>query len=397
MISVLLACVLAQETPWSVDPAEGLRYRSGDGEFEFHAGGRFIEQFRQISGRPGGRRTEPNTFTVREAFLQLDGTVLREFRFQAAWDFAGGSDLEQAFIEWKRTDAFGLRVGQVRQPAGQEGLTSTLFTDCIERSNLNRFVPGLEPGAMASGELEGGLLGYQASLWVRRGDEREALVRVTTMPFVAEPEFILRRLRLGVTGSAGDADEISMATEFDVTTTELSVTFLDSTAGLLDGRRLRAGMDLSWEIGPASVRGEVLWRRDEVRDAADRVEERLRIWAWYGQVSCILFGAEKIAESRLTPVRPFDLSEGHGGAFELVFRASGAAVGSEEFVAVGNSLVGQSGRVLVLTGGFNWYPVRNVRLSANLVHEDYGREIGFSSGVTKDRLFGLLVRFQVDF
>ena len=397
MIPLLLAFVLAQETPWSFDPAEGVRVRSGDGEFEFHAGGRFIGQFRQISGRPGGRRTEPNTFTVREAFLQLDGTVLREFRFHAAWDFAGGSDLDQAFVEWKRSEEFGLRLGQVRQPAGQEGLTSTLFTDCIERSTLNRFVPALEPGLLASGELEGGLVGYQASLWIRRGDDREAIVRVTTTPFVAEPECILRRLRLGVTGSVGEADEISMASDFDVTTTELSVTILDSTAGLLDGRRLRAGMDLSWEIGPASVRGEVLWRRDEVRDAAGAVEERLRVRAWYGQVSCILFGAEKIAETRLTPVRPFDLSEGHWGAFEVVFRASGAAVGSEEYVAVGNTLAGQSNRVWVLTGGFNWYPVRNVRLSANLVHEDYRREVGFSRGVTKDRLFGLLVRFQVDF
>lgn len=394
---------------------DGLRWRGRDDAFDVHLGGRFEEQYRHVFSRPDASRTSPDTFYVREAFLQADGTLYREFGFRVNGDFtssAGGpvANLEEAYLEWKRWDGFALRFGQFKSPNSQEILTSTLFTDCIERSILSRFVPDIELGIQAAGQVGNGILGYQVAVINGRSqpsgpgrstndsnDEKDLLVRLTTMPFIGDPELLIRQLRLGVYGSIGDVDEEPMATQFDVTSRGLGVTFLDSTAGLLNGRRWRAGAELSYVIGPASFRGEALLRRDAINDAADAIEEKLTTRAWYGQVTVILFGAEKVTEARLTPARPFDPLEGQWGALEVVFRAAGGRVGGTEYGAVGNSLAGQSNSLLEYTAGFNWYPVKNVRLSVNGILEDYRDRIDFGNGVLRSSLSGLLFRFQVDF
>jgi len=119
--------------------------------------------------------------------------------------------------------------------------------------------------------------------------------------------------------------------------------------------------------------------------------------AWYGQVTCILFGAEKMPEGRLIPARPLDLDEGHWGVLEAVIRVSGARVGGSELAAVGNSLAGQSNSLLEYTVGLNWVPVRNVRFAADLVLEDYRDRVAFTPSTSRSSLAGVLLRFQLDF
>ncbi|HXX93381.1 MAG TPA: porin [Planctomycetota bacterium] len=394
---------------WGVDLTDGVRWRTHDGSFEFHAGGRFEEELRAVSGSPGGPRTSPDTFFVREAFLTLEGTLYREFGFVVNGDFATPAGLEEAYLEWKRVRELTLRFGQFRTPNSQEALTPGLYTDCIERSVLSRFVPEVQLGIEAEGELEGGLVSYQVAVINGRSDpsnpdrasaptggEKDVLARITWSPFVEGSDY-LRHLRLGVYGSMGGSSEVPMASLYELETTELGIVVLDSTAGLLHGRRWRAGIELSYVIGPASLRGEVLWRRDGIRDAADTVEESLPVRAWYGQLTVILFGSEKVVEAGLTPAQPFEPSEGHWGALEAAVRLAGARVGAAPWEAVGNTLAGQSNRVVTFTSGLNWYPVRNVRISADWIFEGYRQDVDFGNGVVRRGLQGLLARFQVEF
>ncbi len=393
--------------------AEGLHLETRDGNLEIDLGARFIEHSRRTFDRPDASRTEPDTFFVREAFLELEATVAREFGLRIHGDMAssaGGpvSSLEEAWLEWKRLEEFRLLLGQFRAPNSVETMTPTLFTDCVERSVLARFVPDLEIGVMAHGLLWERRLGYQVAVTNGRAhlagagrtrnddtDEKEILARVTASPFEGE-DSALRHLRLGLYGSLGSADDVPMATDFDFTTTELAVVVLDSTAGVLDGRRTRLGAEFSWAAGPASLSAEVLVREDGVRDAAGAVEKDLPTRAWYALVTCILFGADKIPQERLVPVHPFDPAQGNWGAFELVLRAAGARIGEDEFAAVGNAVAGQSNQTRTWTFGFNWSPARNVRFSANFVREDYRDEIDFGGGRREDALNGLLFRFQMD-
>jgi phosphate-selective porin len=392
---------------------DGLLLRTGDGRLEVALGGRFIEHVRTTFDRPDSPRTSQDTFLVREVFVELEATVDREFGITIHGDLsssAGGpvSSLEIAVLEWKRFEEFRLLLGQFRTPNSMESMTSTLFTDCAERSVLSRFVPELEIGAMAAGDLWERRLGYQLALTNGRAhlagagrttnddtDEKELLARVTASPFEGE-DSAFRHLRLGIYASAGSADDLPMATGFDFATTELEVVVFDSTAGFLDGRRTRLGAELSWAAGPASLRAELLAREDEVRDATGAIREDLPVRAGYVQITSILFGAEKAVETRLTPAHPLDPARGDWGALELVLRAAGARIGRSEFEAVGNSALGQSNEVRTWTVGLNWYPVLNVRLSADLVREDYRDRIDFGGGRREDVLTGLLLRFQID-
>lgn len=402
------------EADLDVSFTDGLHFRSHDGAFDIHVGGRFIEEYRHIFSRPDASRTSPNTFFVREAFLQADGTLYRDFGFHVAGDFASSSggptaSLDEGYFEWKKYPEFTLRFGQYRQPSGQESLTHLLFLDCIERSMLNRFVPNQDLGIMAYGEFNRGLLTYQLSVANGRSqpnaqarstndnnDEKEVLLRLTTMPWPDQPDTAMGGLRLGAYGSIADVDDVPMDPQFDLISTELSVTFLDSTTGFLNGRQWRAGAELAYVIGPASLRGEVLLRRDRINDAADTVEESMTTRAWYGQVTMVLFGADKILDTRLSPERPLDLGAGDWGALEAVVRVAGARVGRREFTAVGNSLAGQSNSLLAVTVGLNWVPVKNVRFSGDAIYEDYRDRIDFGNGVHRSALYGLLFRFQID-
>lgn len=404
------------EDDGSLTFADGLRFRSKAGEYDIHLGGRYEEQYRHILDRPDSSRTLPNTFFTREAFLQADGVLMKEWGFRVSGNFpssnpdsAPGATLVTGYVDWRRYREFTLLFGMFKAPISQEtAVTSPLFTDPIERSILSRFVPSYEMGIMAYGTIGGGLLGYQAAVTNGRlhlstsgrarnddNDAKEFLLRVTTMPWKDDPSPLLHGLRFGLYGSVSDVDDVPMAGTFDIVTPALNVAYLRSSAGFLDGRRTRAGAELSWAVGPGAFRSEYMRRTDEISDGA-AVHVRMPIDCWYGQLTWILTGEDKVVETRIVPARPFDLGAGAWGALELIALVSQGVVG-KEFEDVGNSLSGQSNRVVTYTTGFNWYPVRSVRIAANVVREDYRRDVAFSGSDSRQALNGFLLRFQVDF
>ncbi len=399
------------ETQWSLSFGEGLRIRSPAEDLELHLGGRFIEHVRAIAGRPDDPRISPDSFYVRQALILLDGTLSRDFRFALRADMTstlGGASasLPSTFLAWEPTPGFTLVFGQFRVPQSQEAVTATIFTDCVERSIVAAFVPSTELGIKAASEAWGGILGGQIALTNGRGhlsgdgrtrnddnDEKELTLRLTTTRWVDAEDSPLHRLFLAFYGSLSDVDDVPMATGFDLETTELGVTFLDASAGTLDGRRRRAGSEISWSLGPFGLRGDFLVRTDEAVNGA--VREEIPIRAWEATATLLLTGEEKSMGDRVIPLHPFDPVQGGWGAVELAFRIGGARVG-REIEKLGTSLAGQSNEVRTFTAGINWFPAANVRLSSNAVLEEYGDGIDFAGG-REDRLIGFLARFQLDF
>ena len=88
---------------------DGFRLRSEDGKYDIHFGGRLLVQSRTFIGET--RRND--TFRVREARLQADGTLFNDYEFTVQGDFGGGSaQLQDGFLGWKRHKTFSLRLGQ---------------------------------------------------------------------------------------------------------------------------------------------------------------------------------------------------------------------------------------------------------------------------------------------
>lgn len=392
----------------SATPSDGLRVTSPDGNLDVHVGGRVQEHVRVVLDRPDASRTSPDTFILRAARLKIDGTFYKDYGFQVEADFPSSSTgpsptLQSSFVEWKRWKELRVLLGQFKAPMSQERLRSSLYSEFIEDSPLVRFVPGYDIGAQVHGQVD--VVGYQVAVVNGRShlnnagrsrhddnDEKELVARLTVAPL---PGF-----RLGVAASLTDVDDVPITgaavTTFDLASAELGVTFFDPGAAgtaALDGRRTRLSAELSWAVGPFSLRGEVLRRVDEMRAGA--LEEDIETNAWSASASWILTGEEKNPESRIVPARPFD-AEGGWGAVELAARVAGAELG-DEIEELGVPLAGQSNEILSFTVGVNWWLARNVRVSANAVREDYKDEIDFGGGRREDVLTGFLARFQIDF
>ncbi len=394
---------------------DGLRFKSGDGNFDMHIGGRFQEHYRHIFDRPEASRTTADTFSARAARLQVDGALWKDWGYQVQYDIASSSTgsaatLQAAFLEWRHLSEFRLLLGQFKAPQSQDSLCSARFTEFIERPILARFVAGYEIGAMAHGKLAEGAFGYQVAVTNGRShladqgrgrtddnDEKELTARLTASPWIADKESPFKGLRVGVYGSIGDVDNVTLAgattTTFDIQTAELGVTFLDTTAGFLDGDRTRLGLELSFAWQSWGLRAEFLQREDEMLGGAVRVDVTTK--AWYAALSWIVTGEDKTFETRITPASPFDITEGNWGAVEVAFRIAAVEVG-DEIERIGNSFAGQSDGVRSMTLGVSWWPVKNVRISLDVIREDYGATIAFGNGVDEDALLGILLRFQID-
>lgn len=397
---------------------EGFTFSSDDGNFKGSINGRMLAHFRYVADRPdedaAPLRTVPNSFFIRQARLEANLTWYKEFTGKVQYDIATGTynqttgavssvtgTLRDAFVAWHRWKELSVRVGQFFEPLSQEDVSSTRFLDFIERSVMNRLLPGREIGMAVYGSLFEDKLAYEVMVCngnallndqgrsVNDGnDEKELAARFYVFP--------VEGLRLGAAASFGEADDLGAA-GFDLVTTELSVMWLDGQAGpLFDGSRRRYVINASYAVGPVSFRGELFFREDELQDP--NPESALESMGYYLYATWLLTGEKKTPETRVVPDRPF--TEGGPGAVELAVRFAHVEIDNAEdagLLPAPLSTSGSADEVDVITVGINWWPVKYVRVSLNFVREMYSEDVAFENGRQEDALSGVLARFQIDF
>ncbi len=392
----------------SVTFKDGFKFKSADGNFEGHIGGRALVHFRDIVDRhEDSNRTSTDQFFVRQARLEATMTFWKDWEVKVQADFPTGASstsgtLQDGFILWKRLPELNVRIGQFKEPFSQEESTPTRFIDFCERSVVNRLAPARDIGIMVQGKLFDNMFEYELGAFNGAGravndvnDEKELCARLRVNPFVSsEDGSLFKGLRIGVSFSVQDVDSAGIDA-LDLTTTELAVKFLDATAGLIDGHRQRIGVELSWVHQSLSVRAEWAQRSDEVLLGASDVD--IDVNGWYFAATWIITGEKKALENRLTPANPFDLSKGDWGAFELAVRVASLDGGDiiDELLA---SSTLNAEKVTTITVGINWWPTKNVRISPNFILENYSDDVTFTGPVEQeDSVTGFIVRFQMDF
>jgi phosphate-selective porin len=407
-------------SPVDVFWKDGLRFISRDKNIEAHVGGRIVLHGRTVFDRPDDTtaplRSVPDSVFFREAYLEADAKIYKEFGVKVQADFRTGTinqttgaapssvqgNLKDGYISWKRWDEFNLRLGQFYEPISYEDQTSFRFIDFAERSVMNRLLTGREAGIEFRGSIDKGLLSYRLMLAngaallndqgrgvVDREDEKQVAGRLMIRPLRPVGEPLLAGLELGIGGSIEDVDSLPV-TGFDLSTTELSVLYLDSTgAGTFDGLRTRIMPQISWELGPVLLRGEYLIRKDEFDDTTPAfVDSALESSGWYAYATWLVTGETKKAETRVTPT-------GEWGAVELGLRFARIEIDN----AFDNGLaaaVGNSEKVTSVTVGVNWWVRSNIRVTLNAVREDYDDKLQFDTR-EEDTLWGLIARAQIDF
>ena len=415
--------------PLSLSLKDGIWIKGDDGNFATVINGRVIADYRDVFDRPSdlpipagtNGRSQPDSFFLRQARIDFNGTLYKQFDFRLQLDFPTGTvsntggaaasntgTIQDAFLAWRAAPEFGIRVGQFKEPISQEQTASLRATDFAERSIADRLVPGRDIGIAVFGKPFNGLLEYEGGVFNGNGravadanDEKDVAGRLRISPFKsAEDGSLFKGLRLGVSGSYGDVDRGSIDA-LDYTSTELAIKFLEVNAGgSLNGHRSRAAAELSWLWGPLGLRAEWIRRTDHVSNGAI-TELPITYQAWYASVTWLITGETKTLEDRIVPAHPF-FEPGGWGALEFGIRYAGVHIDDDIFtVNAGTTAANNADSARVLTVGFNWHLTRNVRISPNFILEKYDSDITFTSGSgtpnREDTFKGALIRFQLDF
>jgi phosphate-selective porin OprO/OprP len=331
--------------------------RSEDGAFETQLTG-----YAQLDNRTYGAGDHPpNTFLVRRARVVLEGKLQRYFDFKVEGDFAdiAGTLLRDAYVNIHRIDEAQFRFGHFRVPISQEELRSDAYQDFVERSLVNNLVPSRSPGIAVSGVLNKGVFEYTVGafngkglLGVNTSNTPEVAVRLRFNPWKNSNSFWTKGFIFGgavTQGRSGGGLSIRGLTE------SKSITFFQPD--LINGKYIRANGELTWLLGPFTIRAEY----DQInQDRENLAEDGGNLPGIVGKgytvaATYMLTRETKPEAAAVTPRRSlFEDEAGRTGfgAWELKFRYSNLQISD------GTS---KSNRAESFYFGPNWYLNRFVR------------------------------------
>lgn len=312
---------------------------------------------------------------VRRARLYISGDIKEDWDYKIQLDFAGGeAELKDGYVRYEGLGPGRLWIGNFKQPAGLELLTSSKHTTFMERGLVTDVNEGRRMGVAyqyVGGQytLMGSVFGDEAN-GVQKGSG--AIGRVTWAPIKGDDEVLHLGLSSGIGRPEGGLLRIRVRPEAHATDDRI----LD-TGPITDVEDvLRTGLEAAWVMKRFSVQGEYL--------AADITRTELpdlSFDGWYVYASFFL-----------TPdTRPYDFKDGifkgvkpvrGGGAWEVAVRYSTLNLTDQD-------IRGGEGEVISL--GVNWYANKYLRFSANYFVANTDVVAG------DDDPSGLQVRMQIAF
>ena len=380
--------------------SNGLRFKSGDGNFEGAIGGRFYFVYRNIFERVDAGTTAANAFIVDTARIQLDGTFYKDFFYRVEAEAGKGADffLKDGYVGYKGIENHSFQFGQFKEPFSQEENCSSRFNDFAERSLVNRLAPTHDVGMMWKGVFAEKILDVELGFFNGNGrnqatennDEKDLAVRLRATPFRASDNDWIKTLRIGLAYTMGDVDNLALG---DVNGGDYSNTNMIDFTGTEDGTRTRIGFELSWLMGPASVRFEYVTMNREIVTGAGT--DDFDTDALYFQVTYLLTGETKPLENRVVPKEPFSISKGGWGAWELAFRFATLDASDADGTGVVGAAANQE--ITEMTLGVNWWMTQNVRLMLNFEMFKFDEDVPQAGGDPIDDQNVFYTRLQIDF
>lgn len=350
---------------------EGVRpfLKSADGQHKLELTGRLnldLRAYEDDTRNLDGSDLRTN-FLVRRARIGVDATFFKYLNLVVEGEFAGSSAILQwGYIDLKYFPEARLRAGQFKVPFSFEELTSSRFTDFVERSVVNNLVPSFDVGAMLHGSLLGGAVEYGAGVFNGRGqnaddtnDSKDIAGRLLVRPLklLALPN--LGELHLAGHLTHGDQDSGQSLRG----RTDGKFEFFPRTT--TRGDRLRYGFEAVYGYGPFGLYGEYVRSEEERKglgtggkDLDDVIGQ-----GWYVASSVFVTGEEKVHGKAPKVKRNFNPLTGDLGALELAARF--AQLDFDASDALLPATHPGPNRVDAFTAGINWYLSPNVRLMFN--------------------------------
>ncbi|NUN47960.1 MAG: hypothetical protein HUU15_03920 [Candidatus Brocadiae bacterium] len=392
--------------------SEGLKFRSGDSNFEAHIGGRVIFHGRFFNSE--NERGKRDTFGFRQVKLNMQGRIWQDWTFKVELSTTGTPvALDDGYVGFEKWTWLKLWAGQFKAPQSLEELTSTRFIDLPERSCLNRLVQGRDVGLMVHGEPVEKLLGYQVMLANGNGrngpdenSDKDVFTRVWVRPLAtALPDSRwFRNLHFGASVNYGRRDLAANTLPYTFQSIFNQTTFANAGAALpsikFDDSRWRYAGEFAWLFGPGSIKAEYLRTNDQFTNLNNGTHHHTHITSYVVSATVLVTGEDKTWD-RIRPDRPLFGSAGGFGAVELAARF-GRFEFNRDMLDKGYLDRDTSARVVdEVAVGINWFPNMNTRVSVAYAYEKYRSDAHTDpiliSGRRKDHCDVFLFRVQVDF
>ena len=312
------------------------------------------------------KRDHPNSAEFRRARLGMKGQVSENFGYKAEIDFANeGVAIKDMYMNYTGIDKTELRVGHFKPGYSLEDMTSSNDITFIERSAAS------EPFSLSE-QLGAGIIhhgdrhhiavgGFNDDAGRESSDDEQWSVsaRLAGTPY-QEGE---RLVHLGASVSYREPDQANDRFDYD-SRAENRLQTADSVSAVInDGEHSTvAGLEAAAVAGPLSVQGEYVMADVENRAGNDPLFNGAS-----AQIAYTLTGEsrpysiQKGAFGGIRPARPFDLSKGDWGAFEVAARYSHLDLNDGGI---------NGGEMNNITLGANWYLNDYVRLMMNVIMVD---------------------------
>ncbi len=407
--------------------ASGLKVTSGDSIFVLKVRGyvqadsrTFLDDNKALKGN--------DTFLLRRVRPVFEGTVARDFDYRLMLDFGSGITsgagnngfLQDGYVNYKRFEYAQLQVGKFKEPVGLERLQSGANLLFIERGLPTQLVPNRDVGIQLHGNLWRNMFSYQIGYFngtedagsgdiETNDDGKDVAARVFLHPLAKTGFEPLKKLGLGIAVTHGQHEgtlrNYSTAGQQVWYRWRTGVGTNGATANVIsDGNTTRIVPQGYYYWGPFGVFGEyVISSRDAISAAGTATRrERLDNHAWQVAVSYFLTGEEN-SFGPVTPNRPFALSKGGWGAWELIARVGQLKIDDEAFTdsngdgrpdfASNNA----PSRLREWGVGLNWHLNGNLKASVNYFHTEFQGGGRARMNVTADEEQAIFARIQLSF
>jgi phosphate-selective porin OprO and OprP len=315
-----------------------------------------------------------------------------EFRVQP--DFGQGTTvLFDAYSDIKVSPAFAVRVGKFKPPVDLERLQSAGDIVFAERALATNLAPNRDVGLQLSGEIDSGLVAWQAGVFdgvpdLGNGDNdvtdaKDFAGRVFLQPFRHNSS--LKGLGIGVAGTTGIERGTPAAVQLAGYRTPgqqtwfryASSTTTPASNAYADGRRSRLAPQADFYAGPLGLHGEYIQSWQAV-SRATFATVKLKHTAWQATGSYFLTGENNSWKSA-APKHPFDPKAGTFGALELAARYSELSLDDATFPNFANPATTPT-KAKAWAVGLNWYLARAIKVVVDYEHTSFDGGAG-----TEDR------------
>jgi len=162
---------VAGSKPVEYQPGKGFTFTSSDGKFQLSLAGRGQFQYQYVDKDDvNGPAQETGVSKIRRFKVSLGGYAFtRDLTYRVQVDLAKSGTaqmLDDAWINYRFTDAAQVQAGQFKVPFARGELTSDGALQFVDRANaVDAFKPSYDVGAMVQGKVAGGMLAWNAGLF----------------------------------------------------------------------------------------------------------------------------------------------------------------------------------------------------------------------------------------